>query len=192
MREEGESRRLVRDVQAYLDSTVNSRLPRSAARYDYLLQRRDQTNDRIRTGLIVLNSASLLGVLTALGTDVIAEERFAIGISDLVFSACCFILGAIFAASAVMVESWRLPEEAAEQFDRLSRDEALRAALDNHLTEANLDSCRDRMQDVHQLPPADFQYSPSAMWLANMAGGSWLAGLVLPLWKIASLIVWYG
>ena len=190
MSEEGTPPALVRDLQRYVDSVAKSQLPVAQAHYAYLLERKDRSNDRIRTGLIVINSASLLGVLTALGTEAISSQQFGIGIGDLAFSASAFILGTMLAAAAVMVDSWRLPEEAAVQYDRVSRQENLRAALDTELNEDNLVNFRLRMEDVHALPQKDFEYSPIATVLTNFAGGAWLAGTTLPLFKIGALIDW--
>jgi len=91
-------------------------------------------------------------VLTALGTDIFAEEQFGIAVSDLAYSACSFIVGTILAAVAVLVDSWHLPNEAATQSDRLSRHENLQAILNSPLTEQNMRECTDRMQAVHGLP----------------------------------------
>lgn len=189
---EFESTVLVKDAQRFLASTTASRLHAAQNRYDYLIERRDRMNDRVRTGLILLNSASLLGVLTALGTELIATAEFGIDVADLAFSASCFITGSILAAAALMWETWTVAPQAAKQFDRLSRLENLQGTLDLELSGNSLDDCRKRMNEVHALPPEDFAFSHLANWLGNFAAGAWLAGMSLPLIRIASLIDWFG
>lgn len=183
---------LVRDLFRFSDSVSSHRLQAARARYQYLLERKDRTSDHIRTGLILLNAASLLGVLTALGTDVVAQDRFGIRVSDMAYSACCFMLGMIAAGLSVMIDSWRLPGEAATQFDRVSREENYRGVLDSESSEKNVALLGERMEEVHALPPADFGFSHAANITLNLAGGAWLAGILLPLWRVGSLIAWFG
>jgi len=185
-------RPLIREMFRHANSLSENSLTAAEARYDYLIERRDRSNDRIRTGLIILNSASLLGVLTALGTDAIAAERFGIGITDLALSASTFILGTMLAATAVMIESWRLPSEAALQFDRLTREKLLRASLDVHLDEKGVTYFEERLASLHELPPKDFEFSRTANWLTNVAGGVWLAGMAIPLYRIGGLVDWFA
>ena len=53
---------LMSDVRRYLNSTNRHQLSIAETRYEYLLQRRDQLFDKVRNGLLALNSASLLAV----------------------------------------------------------------------------------------------------------------------------------
>jgi len=184
--------RLVRDEQRYSDSLSRHQLPAARTRYEYLLERRDKIQDQLRIGAMAINAASLLGVFTALGTDVVSQAKFGVSVSDLAYSAACFILGTISAGVGAVIESWRVPAVAAEQFDRLSREESLRASLDNELNDQNRTHFKTQMDRLHELPPADFGYSLPATWATNLAYGAWLAGMLLPLWRLGTLIKWCG
>ncbi|EKU74618.1 hypothetical protein HMPREF9718_02146 [Sphingobium yanoikuyae ATCC 51230] len=187
---DGDFPRLVRDEQRYSDSLSKSHLPAARARYDYLLERRDKIQDQLRIGAMAVNAASLLGVLTALGTNLVSQSKFGVSISDLAYSAACFMLGTILAGAGAVIESWRVPGEAAEQFDRLSREESLRASLDTELNDLNRAQFIDQRDYLHELPPADFGYSLPAAWATTFAYGAWLAGMIMPLWRLSAMIKW--
>lgn len=182
----------VKDIYKFHAAISESQLPASRARYEYLLTRKDQISDRIRSGSIVLNAASLVGVFTALSTEAIAKGAFGITVPDLAFSACCFIIGLIGGVLGIVFESYRLPNEAAEQFDRLSRQENYNGTLNQIFTPENEENFRARMEDLHALPPRDFGFSLPSSLSVNFAGGAWIAGMLLPLWKVGSLIEWFG
>lgn len=184
--------RLVCEEQRYTDSLSKHHLPAARARYDYLIERRDKIQDQLRIGALAVNAASVLGIFTALGTNVVAQAKFGVSVSDLAFSAACFMLGIILAGTGAVFESWRVPGEAAEQFDRLCREENLRASLDTELTDQNREHFVKQRERLHELPPADFGYSLPAIWATNLAYGAWLAGMILPLWRLSALIKWFG
>ena len=189
---ESNTPRLVCDEQRYTDSLSRHQLSAARARYEYLLGRRDKLQDQLRVGALAINAASLLGVFTALGTDIVAQAKFGVSVSDLAYSAACFILGTIMAGMGAVIESWRAPGEAAEQFDRLSREENLRASLDSELNDETRVRFKTQRDHLHELPPADFNYSLPATWATNLAYGAWLAGMILPLWRLGALIKWCG
>jgi hypothetical protein len=180
----------IKDKYLYHDAISQHQLGASQARFDYLLARRDQINDRIRSGSIALNAASLVGIFTALSTDVISKGTFGLSIPDLAYSACCFMIGLIGGVLGIVFESYRIPQQAAEQYDRLSRQESYRGALNNHLSEPNEASFFRMMEELHALPPRDFEQSIVSNISTNFSGGAWIAGMSLPLWQIASMIKW--
>jgi hypothetical protein len=179
---------LVRDVFRYHASISESQLPAARSRYDYLIARRDQINDRIRTGSLALNAASLVGVFTALSTSSIADGRFGISLVDLGYSAFCFMCGLIGSVLGIVFDSYRLDIEAAEQFDRLSRQERYRGALDAVLTKDAEDFLEESMNEVNQLPPQDFRQSLPSILAINFSGGAWIMGMLLPLWEVAKFL----
>jgi hypothetical protein len=180
----------IKDKYPYHDAVSQHQIGAAQARFDYLLARRDQINDRIRSGSLALNAASLVGVFTALSTDVIAKGTFGLSIGDFAYSACCFMVGLIGGVLGIVFESYRVPAQAATQFDRLSRQERYRGSLNNRITEKAEESFLKSMEDVHELPPCDFEQSKMATFSTNFSGGAWIAGMLLPLWKVGSLIVW--
>lgn len=179
---------LVRDVYRYHAAISESQLPAAQARYDYLLSRRDQINDRIRTGSLALNAASLVGVFTALSTNSIAEGHFGISIAELGYSALCFMVGLIGSVIGIVFDSHRLDIEVAEQFDRLSRQERYSGALNKHLTQEAEDFLKEQMEIVHALPPRDFNQSLISVLAINFAGGAWIAGISLPVWEVGQFL----
>lgn len=187
---ENDNTQLVRDLYRYNDSVSKEELRAAQARYDYLLQRRDQVNDRIRNGTIALNAVALLGVLTALSTDLVSGGSFGVSPGDLAFSASCFMVGLILAVVGIAAESWRIPGEAATQFALLSHHRRQRGVLDSAFRESSHEELTQAMEEIHELQAVDFEWSSLANWATNLSAGAWLAGMLLPLWKITELIAW--
>lgn len=178
----------VRDVQCYLDSVNEFELALAERRYEYLHSRRDTLFDKLRTGSIVLNAASLTAVLTALGNPTVAKGKFGLDISTLASSSAFFILGLILGVVAFWIEAQRTQGELATQYDRMSRQMRLRGALANPYTESNGAAVSDAMTKVHELPTKDFNYSRIEALATNCAGGAWIGGTCGILWKLAGLI----
>lgn len=181
---------LLRDIFRYNDAFSENETRLVASRYDYLLNRRDQFQDRVRNGTLILNSVSLLGVLTALGTDMIGAGKFGVTISDLAFAAAAFILGLILGVAGMYAENLRLPGEAARQYDRLARQMRQRAILNEVANERNVELHKGLMDEVHAMPQSDFEVSHWSLAFTNFSAGAWLAGVALPLFSIISLIEW--
>lgn len=183
---------LVRDAFRFLSSANEHQLELAKARYTYAYARRDAAFDKLRYGLVLLTTASLLAVLTALGNDTVRSGKFGLTIADLAFSASAFALGSILAAVAIWHENIRMQGELSDHFVRLSRYEDLRAILDSELTKESVARCEELMAAAHKVPPRDFEHSKLEVYATNWAGATWIAGVSVVIWRVASLIDWCG
>jgi hypothetical protein len=181
---------LVRDFHRYHGSLSDHQLPAARDRYEYLYKRRDELFDKVRNGMLVLNSASLLAVLTAINNEQVLKGKFGVTVTELAMAACAFALGLVLAAAGFFLEANRTQHEVALQFGRLICQMQLHSILDSRLTEESEEQFREIMQSVHELPPADFKYSLVALVATHSAGGLWVGGIALLVWKMSSVIGW--
>jgi hypothetical protein len=180
----------LREIHRYSASVSEFELPLARARYEYLYTRRDNYADRLRTGGLAFNAASLTAVLTALGNPMVAAGRFGLSTPDLALSACLFILGLMAGIVGIWLETNRLQHELATQFDRMSRQMRHQGCLALLASAENENQLQEAMGDNHALPPDDFRFSWVAAFATNLAGWLWLAGAAVPLWRVGSLIAW--
>jgi hypothetical protein len=183
---------LMSDVRRYLDSTNKHQLSIAETRYEYLLQRRDQLFDKVRNGLLALNSASLLAVLTALGNPTVSSGKFGLSVNDLAAAACAFAVCLILACVGFWIETNRMQGEVATQFDRMLRHQNLRGMLDSTFTAEHDAQCHEAMKEVHKLPPKDFGHSKFEIIVTNTAGGIWIGGMAVLIMRVGALIHWLG
>ena len=159
-----ESPPLLRDFYRFQASVNEFELPLARAKYEYLCNRRDSLFDKVRTGAIVLNAASLTAVIAALGNPTVAEGKFALSTTDLAFSACAFITGLISGALGFWLEANRSHEELAKQFGRTSIQMNMRGFLDSAATDETQESLGKQIKESGEIPIQDFNIS-TAVWI---------------------------
>lgn len=186
----GDKPPLLKDVFRYQAGVNAFELQLAKAKYEYLCSRRDNLFDKVRTGSIVLNAASLTAVLTALGNPVVAQGRFGLSTTVLAFSASAFIIGVVSGALGFWFEANRSHKELALQFERMSIQMNMHGFLESPETDNSVELLGQQISLSGEKPIQDFDISHAALIATNIAGGAWIAGALLPLWRIGSLVSW--
>lgn len=179
---------LLKEIFRFQAGVNEFELPLARAKYEYLCNRRDSLFDKVRTGAIVLNAASLTATLTALGNPAVALGKFALSSADLAFSACAFIVGLIAGVMGFWIETNRSHAELAQQFGRMSAQMNMKGFLESEATEAFEIKIGEQISEFEKNPIQDFNISVWALIATNLAGGAWVAGSLLPLFRLGSLI----
>lgn len=169
------------DAHPYMKTVHDSDYKRTVDSYRYIIARRDSLIDRIRFGLIALNGASLVALLSAIAGGGKGAAWIGIDQSKAPLVAACFAAGALLAGFSAIRQEYVSTMEAADAFTRLM---ALQHALslygkpDEAIAREKLD---EAVQAVHKAPLIDFQFSIAAGVAQSFSGAAWLLGVTLPL-----------
>ena len=159
----------------------------TASRFKYLISRRDQLLDRLRFGVLALNGASIVALLSALGGDGAAASWIGFNPPRARASAIAFVCGAVLAGAAKMVDANLYRKEAGDAEARRATASLLSALYEGPFTQEHHAQIEPVMKRYHELPLVDFQYSLISIVLLNMGAGVWLFGVGLPLWAALGL-----
>jgi hypothetical protein len=154
----------------------------------YLIERRDQTNDKIRFGVLTLNGGSLLALIGALGGEGKAAIWLGFTPKISLISACCFVTGLILTGFAINVQ---LNQSTKESGDAVSRSITLRRLVslyDQQATPENHNRLEETMNGLHKLPLTGFQFSETASIAQHTTSSAWLAGILIPLANVIETI----
>ena len=146
------------------------------ARYEYLIARRDQMQDRLRLGAMALNGATLAGLMAAMGEDGKAAAWIGLTQRVAVWSAAAFVSGIVCAGIAALIASNKYVTESGDAFAKYMTAKRLAASFEA----SDWAHVETAMEEHHALPLVDFQYSSAAIVLQNAAHGCWLGGIILP------------
>ena len=119
----------VRDKYPYNDSFNRMDLPIADRRFEQLIGRRERLIERSRFGVLALNGASAIGILSsyhALRTDLSIDSRSALAF---------FAVGMILALLSIFFDTNFLGHRAAQAYGHLSKLQRMRGTLDSHLSE---------------------------------------------------------
>lgn len=150
-------------------------------RYEYLISRRDQSLEKLRFGLLALNGASLIALISALGGDGTAATWLGFNADRARYSAAAFIIGAVCGGISILIESNLQRVEAGDAMARHSTLNRLTALYSAKFTKENYDRVGPVMEEYHNLPLIDFRYSIPAIVALNASAGAWLFGVAMPL-----------
>lgn len=179
----------LRDAYPANDSLNAMEVSTADRRFEQLLERRERLIERSRFGILALNGASTIGILStykALRSELGMDPQIALGF---------FAVGMILALLSIFFETIFVGNRAAHMFGHLSSLRAMRATLDDRLTESSekkfgeqLARLEERslrrsvtkihLDDAKDGLPNDFAYSPRALITMNFAGGMWVGGVV--------------
>lgn len=178
----------LRDAYRYIDSFNAMELATADRRFEQLIERKERLIERSRFGILALNGASAIGILSnyqGLRSELGIDPRTA-----LIF----FAVGMILALVSIHFETIFVGNRAAHMFGHLSLLRRIRATLDNDLAdecEKKLDeqlkeleersereSIKIELDDSKDGLPNDFAYSPVALSTLSFSGGAWIAGVV--------------
>ena len=185
----------LRDAYPYNDSFNAMEVATADRRFEQLIDRRERLIERSRFGILALNGASAIGILSSyqgLQSELHIDPR-----SVLVF----FAVGMILALLSISFETNFVGTRAAHTFGHLSLLRRMRATLDNHLNESNEESFHKQLNELGKRSerdftpkielddskdglPNDFAYSPVALTTLNCAGGAWIGGVLAMLYAL--------
>lgn len=179
----------LRDAYPYNDSFNAMEVATADRRFEQLVERREKLIERSRFGVLALNGASTIGVLSnyeGLRSELGVDPRIALTF---------FTTGMILSVVSIFFETNFLASRAAQAFGHLSSLRAMRATLDDRLTEVtekrlgqqlNEMKARSARGSVTKIElevektglPNDFAYSPAALIALNFGAGAWTGGVV--------------
>ena len=179
----------LRDVYPYNDSFNAMEVATADRRIEQQIERRERLIERSRFGILALNGASAIGILSSylgLWLELSLDPR-----SALVF----FAVGMILALLSIHFETIFVGNRAAHMYGHLSSLRRIRATLDNHLTESSEKRLGEQLKELEERSeresitkielddsidglPNDFAYSPLALTTLNFAAGAWIGGVL--------------
>ena len=185
----------LRDAYPYNDSFNAMEVTTADRRFEQLIERRERLIERSRFGILALNGASTIGILSSyqgMRSELGFDPR-----SALVF----FAVGMILALISIFVETNFVGTRAAHMFRHLSALRRIRATLDNHMTEHSEKIFGEQLKQLEERAardsvtkielddskdglPNDFAYSPVALTTLIFAGGAWIGGVLAMLYAL--------
>lgn len=185
----------LRDAYPYNDSFNAMELATADRRFEQLIERRERLIERSRFGVLVLNGASTVGILSSY-----QGLRSELG-NDLHFALVFFAVGMILALISILVETNFVGTRAAHMFGHLSFLRRTRATLDDHFSERSEKrfseqleqlAARSERESITKIElddskdglPNDFAYSPAALVTLNFSGGAWVGGVLAMLFAL--------
>ena len=178
----------LRDAYPGNDSFNAMELATADRRFEQLIERRERLIERSRFGVLALNGASTVGLISSYqGVKSAGFEPS----SALVF----FAVGMILALLSIFFETLFVGARAAHMFGHLSSLRSIRATLDDRLTERGEKILAEQLQamgeraeresitkieldDAKDGLPNDFAYSPLALVTLHSAAGAWIGGVL--------------
>lgn len=179
----------LRDAFPYNDSFNAMEVATADRRFEQLIERRERLIERSRFGILALNGASVIGVLSSY------ESLRALAGTEPRFALAFFVAGMVFALLSIHFETNFVGSRAAHMFGHLSRLRRIRSTLDDRLTNETADRLDEQLREIEVRSsrqslaikldetkdglPNDFAFSPLAMLSFNFAGGAWIGGVGL-------------
>lgn len=147
----------------------------------YFIRRRDEANEKLRFGLVGLNGASLVALLSALGGRGSAATWLGFTPQNALFSALLFVAGLMLAGYSINTQQNLSTTESGDASARVQTLRRLVALYEQDNTQANNDRYGETLAEYHKLPLTGFQFSSWAITAQHFSGGVWLAGILIPL-----------
>lgn len=171
----------IRDASPVNARTFDIDTPFAERRYEYLIAKRDQVQDRIRTGALALNGSALVAMMAMLADEAKAAKWIGLTDGNARLSAAAFTIGVLSAGVAFWAVNALFTEEAAAAFTRYMKTRQLTASYDGPTTEPGWNAARDALEEYAKSPLVDFRYSPTSILAQNISAACWVIGMVIPL-----------
>lgn len=168
-----------RDTHPAATAIAESNLAADTASFARIIQRRNELGDKIRFGVIALNSGSLLAMAALMGTKDGTANWMNVDVSDARYSAAFFIVGMIGASLAPWLDHLKLIGETADAFTRMSLARDVSTLQATVVSDENAARRAATFEDYLAAPLVDFQSSMPAIWAQNVGVGGWLGGAFL-------------
>lgn len=153
----------------------------------YLAERRDRFNEAKLFGLVTLNGGALLALLGALGGEGDAAKWLGFTSTNAVMSGAAFAVGLCLAGFAVNRQQALYSRETSDAFVRAIAYSRLTQRHKSISTKKEVDDFGTAMDDAASLPQVGFQYSTSGITAQSFSAGSWLFGIMVPLFTALGL-----
>lgn len=154
----------------------------ATARFEYLVEKRDAVQSKIRFGALTLNGASLVGLSALLSTDMAAIAILGLTEPGLKASAWHFIGGMVAAVLSLWLVGNHVNGETAFAFDRMCKASWLNATMEGDMGPENEAKMFTAMDEFHECELTDFSYSRTAMFFSNLSGSLWIVGVASLAW----------
>lgn len=185
----------LRDAYPFNDSFNAMEVATADRRFEQLIERRERLIERSRFGILALNGASVVGILSSYD-----ELKTVLGV-DPRYALAFFGIGMILAVVSIFSDINFLGSRAAQMFGHLSALRLIRATLDDHLSERSEQRLGDLIDEMGRRSergsstkieldenkdglPNDFVFSPIALGTMNCAAGSWIGGAIAIMWPL--------
>lgn len=172
---------ILRDVDLTNGQSTVTDLAFSERRYEYLIAKRDQAQDRIRTGLLALNGASLVAMLALLGNDSKSASWIGVTADNARLSACAFAAGLLFAGISMIITGNLFVNEAGAAFARYMAARRVHAAYHAEANEQGWERITDALEQRAASPLVDFEYSVWAIAAHNISAACCFVGICVPI-----------
>lgn len=156
-------------------------------RYEQTVDRRDKLRERTRFGLLALNAASLVALVSSLGSPWFTKLQ--ITEADIALTAFYFLVGLMGGATAIWWSGITATRDAASDFENLLEVRQRKADYDAAATVEAEEKLLNRPAPELKIPP-DYRWSKIDNLLTNLAGCAWLGGIGTIAWKVAQHVEW--
>lgn len=171
---------ILRDVDLTNGQSTATDLAFSERRYEYLIAKRDQAQDRIRTGLLALNGASLVAMLALLGNDSKSAVWIGVTSDNARLSAGAFATGLLFAGISMIITGNLFVNEASAAFARYMANRRVHAAYHAEMNEVGWKGVHEALEQRASSPLVDFEYSSWAIAAHNISAACCFFGICVP------------
>lgn len=171
----------IRDIDPVNARTQDIDVVFAERRYEYLIAKRDQLQDRLRTGSLALNGGSLVALMTMLGNEGKVAGWIGLNPHNSAVSAAFFALGVLLAGVSMMAADRVCTEESSKAFVRYMTVRRLAATYEALHSPEGWKSSQDAIEQASAAPLVDFEYSRLSIFAQNLSGGSWFVGMAVPL-----------
>lgn len=158
-------------------------------RFEQLIERREHLIERSRFGVLAINGASTIGILS-----IYQQLQSALNV-DPRYALILFAIGMISAFLSIFFETNFLAHRTAEMFGYLSALRNIRATLDDRSSESSEERLREQLNALairakhssitkidldneNGTMPNDFAFSPWALICLNFSAGAWISGVL--------------
>jgi len=176
----------VREIMPDAASMADIDFDMAEREYALLIEQRTRLNEKARFGILTLNSAGLVGLLSALGQPELVETAFGARV-NLLASAVFFLLGIVAGAVSIWAEAVESNYRIADQLPRRSTAQITKALYDGPYNERQDALLREQLTKEITSSPL-YRRSRWAEWSMSASIGLWLGGMSLPLMGLVKAI----
>lgn len=147
----------------------------------YFMARRDQAIEKVRFGLVALNGASIVALISTLGGNGDVAKWFGFTPVITVYSAISFAIGAVLAGHSLNAQTNDYTLETGDAWARWSKLNTLLSLYANEADKQAIDQYSVALSEYHNLELVGFQGGKQARWAQHFAAGAWMNGILAPL-----------
>jgi len=177
----------LREIYRANATFADEEFSRTTRRYEQSVERRDKLRERTRFGLLALNAASFVALLSSLGSQWVT--KLPIDEADIAQIMLCFLVGLMARAIAIWWSGITATRDAVSDFENLLEVLQRKAEYDGAATADAEEKLVNRPAPEWKIPP-DYRWSKIDNLLTNLAGATWLSAVGGIAWKVAQHVEW--